>query len=83
MQPATVAIVIATPAGFRHLACTSERDAAGPAEAILRGLGADVRSASFWVSCAQSDAAARLTTYLRAVQTEIIAELTALPLSRF
>lgn len=74
MPPATVAIVIATPAGLRHLASPSERGAAGPAEAILRELGAEVRGASFWVQCADSAMRGRLTAYLWDVKAEILAE---------
>ncbi|WP_342151216.1 hypothetical protein [Methylorubrum sp. SB2] len=74
MTPATVAIVIATPAGLRHLASPSERAAAGPAEDVLRGLGAAVRSASFWVQCADPAAQARLTRYLWDVKAEVLAE---------
>ncbi|GJE78419.1 MULTISPECIES: hypothetical protein [Methylorubrum] len=74
MTPATVAIVIATPAGLRHLASPSERAAAGPAEEVLRGLGSAVRGASFWVQCADPAARARLTSYLWGVKAEILAE---------
>lgn len=74
MTPATVAIVIATPAGLRHLASPSERAAAGPAEAVLRGLGGAVRSASFWVQCADPSARDRLTRYLWDVKAEVLAE---------
>ena len=74
MPPATVAIVIATPSGLRHLASPSERAAAGPAEAVLRGLGPAVRGASFWVQCADPAARARLTSYLWDVKAEVLAE---------
>lgn len=73
-EPATVAIVIGTPFGLRHLASSSERQAAWPAEAVLRSLGKDVQSSSFWVQCADTEAALRLTSYLQSVKAEVLAE---------
>lgn len=73
-DPATVAIIIGTPSGLRHLASASERKAAWPAEAVLRSLGADVRSATLWVQCADPEAAQRLTSYLQSVKAEVLAE---------
>ncbi|TXN20778.1 hypothetical protein FV217_16750 [Methylobacterium sp. WL9] len=73
-KPATVAIVIGTPSGLRHLASSSERNAAWPAEAVLRGLGAAVSSATLWIQCADPEAAKRLTSYLQSVKAEVVAE---------
>ncbi|GJE57395.1 hypothetical protein FV217_21425 [Methylobacterium sp. WL9] len=74
IKPATVAIVIGTPSGLRHLASSSERNAAWPAEEVLRSLGADVLLASLWVQCADPEAAKRLTSYLQSVRAEVLAE---------
>lgn len=73
-KPATVAIVIGTSTGLRHLASSSERNAAWPAEAVLRGLGSAVSSATLWVQCADPEAAKRLTSYLQSVKAEVVAE---------
>ncbi len=73
-DPASVLIIIGTPYGLRHLASSSERKAAWPAEAVLRSLGKDVRSSSIWVQCADPEAAKRLTSYLRSVKAEVLAE---------
>lgn len=74
MSPATVAIIIATPNGLRHVASPCERGAAGPAEDILRGLGREVGASSFWVQCADVAVRERLTAYLWGVRTEVLAE---------
>ena len=73
-DPATVQIIIGTPSGLRTLASSSERKAAWPAEAILRSLGRDVRSASLWVQCEDPGVAQRLTSYLQSVKAEVVAE---------
>ncbi|GJE28793.1 hypothetical protein [Methylobacterium organophilum] len=74
MPPATIAIVIATPRGLRHVASACERGAAGPAEDILRNLGAEVAGSSFWVQCADAQVARRLTGYLQDVRAEMMAD---------
>ncbi|GEP11241.1 hypothetical protein MMMDOFMJ_3051 [Methylobacterium gnaphalii] len=76
-DPAKVLIIIGTPYGLRHLASSSERKAAWPAEAVLKSLGRDVRSASLWVLCEDPGVAQRLTSYLQSVKAEVVAEAEA------
>jgi hypothetical protein len=78
-SPATVAILIGTPAGARLLAAASEREAARNAELFLLRLPAESLPVPLWVQCADKPMGDRLTAYLTEFQAERVEDRDALP----
>ncbi|MGC5779825.1 hypothetical protein [Methylobacterium sp. NFXW15] len=73
-SPATIAILIGTPAGARLLASGTERDAARAAELFLLRLPSRALPAPLWVQCGDRVAGDRLTAYLADFQAERVRE---------
>ena len=63
--------MIGTPAGTRVLSVSSEREAAGAAETILRQIPKGALPAPVWIVCSNASIRRRLTSYFMDVQTEI------------
>jgi hypothetical protein len=80
-EPATIAILIGTPAGARLLAASTEREAARVAELFLLRLPARALPAPLWVQSADRGMCDRLTTYLGEFQEERVRERDAPPVT--